>query len=97
MSRSSIERRLRALTPEIQAARDEVGVIDEQLLHFVDSAEEARLRSLVSETPQATREHRHAARTVANLQNDRQKWMQRLQLLESQQDDLLDKLMEDRA
>ena len=96
MSRSSIERRLKALSSEIQAASDEVRLLDEQLVHFSDSAEDARLRSMVSETPMATREHRHAARTVANLQNDRQKWYDRLTLLESQQDALLDEMMEAR-
>lgn len=94
MSRASIERRLAALTPEIHAAREEVRVIDEQLLHFADSAEDARLRSMVSETPLAAREHRDAAKTVANLQRDREKWSERLAALETQQDQLLDEMME---
>ena len=94
MSQASIERRLKALTPEVLAAREEVRVIDEQLLHFGDSAEDARLRSLVSETPLAAREHRHAARTVANLQRDREVWRERLLALELQQDALLDQMMD---
>jgi phage terminase Nu1 subunit (DNA packaging protein) len=94
MSRASIERRLTALTAEVKAAQEEVRVISEQLEHFVNTAEDARLRSLVSETPLATREHRHAAKTVTNLRKDLAVWTDRLSDLERQQDQLLDELVE---
>ncbi len=94
MSRSAIERRLAALTPDIHAAQNEVRVLEEQILHFADSADDARLRSLVSETPLAAREHRDAARTVQALQKDKAKWEERLRSLEAEQDRLLDELLE---
>ncbi len=57
MSRASIERRLTDLSKELAAAREELRVLDEQIAHFADSADDARLRALVSETPLAGREH----------------------------------------
>jgi len=72
--------------------RNELRVIDEQLLHFSDEADDARLRSLVSETPLAGREHRDANRTVTALKKDRSVKVERLVKLEEKQDSLLDEL-----
>ncbi len=69
-------------------------VLDEQIRHFADSADEARLRSMVSETPQSTNEHRHAARTVVTLQKDRDRWSARVIELERKQDELLDQMLD---
>ncbi len=92
MSRVKIERKLRTLSQELVTLRDELRVIDEQLQHFVDEAEDARLRSLVSETPLAAREHREAAKTVDGMRKDREATVKRLVQLEKRQDDLLDEL-----
>jgi len=92
MSRASIERRLNDITAELRVARDELKVLDEQLQHFTDTADEARLRSLVSETPLAESEHREAARAVTALRRDREARLKRMAKLESKQDALLDQL-----
>lgn len=92
MSRASIERRLTGITAELRVARDELKVLDEQLQHFTDTADEARLRSLVSETPLAENEHREAARTVMALRRDREARLKKMAKLESKQDALLDQL-----
>jgi hypothetical protein len=92
MFQSSIERRLRNVSNQLVELRNELLVIDEQLLHFSDEADDARLRSLVSETPLAGREHRDASRTVTALQKDRSVKVDRLIKLEEKQDDLLDEL-----
>lgn len=92
MSRASIERKLVAVSDEIRALHDRLRVLDEQLLHFVDAADDARLRSLVSETPLAAGEHREAAKTVAGLRRDRDAQMKRMTKLEAKQDALLDQL-----
>jgi cell division septum initiation protein DivIVA len=92
MSRASIERRLIGVSDEIRALRDRLRVLDEQLNHFVDAADEARLRSLVSETPLAAGEHREAAKTVVGLRRDRDTHMRKLTKLEAKQDALLDQL-----
>ena len=90
MIQSSIERRLRTVGGEIVGLRNELRVLDEQLAHFAEEADDARLRSLVSETPLAGREHRDASRTVAALQKDRTVKVDRLSKLELKQDGLLD-------
>lgn len=92
MSRASIERRLTGISAELRVARDELKVLDEQLQHFTDTADEARLRSLVSETPLAESEHREAARTVTALRRDREARLKKMAKLESKQDALLDQL-----
>ena len=92
MFQSSIERRLRNVSNQLVELRNELRVIDEQLLHFADEADDARLRALVSETPLAGREHRNASRTVTALQNDRSVKVDRLVKLEAKQDSLLDEL-----
>ncbi len=89
---SSIERRLRNVSKQIVDLRTELRVIDEQMLHFADEADDARLRAMVSETPLAGREHRDASRTVTALQKDRLVKYERLVGLETKQDDLLDEL-----
>lgn len=92
MFRSSIEKRLSDISTELQVARREIGVIDEQLLHFADEADDARLRALVSETPLAAREATDAARTAAALRKDRDAKAARVSKLETKQDELLDEL-----
>jgi uncharacterized protein (DUF3084 family) len=96
MFRSSIEKKLSALSRELRSLRLELGVVEEQLIQVADEAESSRLRSLVSETPQAVHEEREAAKAVAALRRDRDAKLRRLQKLESKQDDLLDRLTEAR-
>jgi uncharacterized coiled-coil protein SlyX len=89
---SSIERRLQNVSGQLAGLRHEISVLDEQLAHFADEADDARLRALVSETPLADREHRDASRTVTALRRDRGVKVERLTKLEAKQDDLLDEL-----
>ncbi len=69
-------------------------MLDEQIAHFSDAAEDARLRAMVSETPLADREHREASKTVNNLTRDRRQWADRLTAMETKQDRLLDEMMD---
>jgi hypothetical protein len=94
MNRSLLERRLAELTEQLRDLRRELGVADEQLAHFADEADEARLRSLVSETPLAEREHREADRHAATMRRHRADLVTSIDRLERLQDDLLDKLIE---
>lgn len=96
MFRSSIEKKLSALSRELRSLRLELGVVEEQLIQVADEAESTRLRSLVSETPQAVHEEREAAKAVAAVRRDRDAKLRRLQKLELKQDDLLDRLTEAR-
>ncbi len=94
MSRAGIERKLRSVSAEMKTATEELRVLDEQLAHFADSADDARLRSMVAETPIAAQEYREAAKTVAALERDRVRWAERLAALEDRQNELLDQLLE---
>jgi hypothetical protein len=80
-----LERRIRDVHARLVRAREELAVLDEQLAVVTEEAEDARIRSLVSETPLATHEYaeirRHAdamirahdalAATVGDLQRRR--------------------------
>lgn len=94
MSRSLIERRLTDVSDRLKQLRVDLGVADEQLLHFAQEADDARLRSLVSETPLAEREHRDAARHAAAIERSRTEVAQEIARLEGLQDELLDQLLE---
>ncbi len=93
MSRSLIERRLTDVAERLKQLRFDLGVADEQLLHFSHEADDARLRSLVSETPLAEREHRDAARHAAVSARSRDDLAAEIARLEALQDELLDELV----
>ena len=57
MQRLFVERRLRDVHARLVRAREELAILDEQLAVVSESTEEARIRSLVSETPLATHEY----------------------------------------
>jgi chromosome segregation ATPase len=61
--KGSIERRIRELQRRIRTAREELDVLAEQIDALAEDAEEARVRSLVAETPLSEKEsaeaHRH--------------------------------------
>ena len=92
MSRSLIERRLVDVAARLRQLNEDLRVHDEQLAHFVEEADDARLRSLVSETPLAEREHREAARHAAAMERGRSEVVDEIARLESVQDELLDQL-----
>jgi len=73
--------------------RIEIAVADEQSAHFDDETDEARLRSLMSETPLAQAEHREAERHSTAMTRHRSDLLASIQRLEAEQDELLDKLM----
>lgn len=93
MSRGAIERRLSELATRLKALRTELDVADEQLRHFADIADDSRLRSLVSETPLASREHGEAERHAAAMRRHRAEVTAEIAELESRQDELLDRLI----
>jgi len=92
MKRSRVERRLIEVGAQLRELRTELALADEQLAQLADEAEDARLRSLVSETPIAEREHREAARHADAMTRHRDEVVGDIARLERQQDDLLDLL-----
>ena len=62
MAQYLVERRLMEVSKRLRKAREELAVADEQLCALSEAADEARIRSLVSETPLAARESQEARR-----------------------------------
>jgi hypothetical protein len=92
MSRTLIERRLGEVHRRLQRAREELAVVDEQLASLTADADEARLRSLVSETPLADQEAREAQRHADAMARSRESVVASIAELEQAQDELLDRL-----
>ena len=88
-----LERRLVEVSEQLQQLRSELVVTDEQLLHFSETADDARLRALVSETPLADREHHEAQRHVDAMGRHRAEVQSTIDRLERRQDELLDQLV----
>jgi hypothetical protein len=93
MSRSLVERRLSEVSVRLRTLRDELAVSDEQLGFLAEVADDTRLRSLVSETPLADREHHDAQRHADAMQRHRSEVIADIARLEQTQDELLDRLM----
>lgn len=86
-----MERRLTEVGRRLRELRDELRVADEQLAHLADTADDARLRALVSETPVSDREHREAARHAEAMRTHRSSVADEIVRLEATQDELLDR------
>ena len=89
MHRALLERRIRDVHARLVRAWEELAVLDEQLAVVQEEADEARVRSLVSETPLATREHNEAARHADAMVRAREALLRTVQDLEQRQDELL--------
>lgn len=93
MSRVLIERRLMDVAQRLKRAREELAVIDDQLAVLADAADEARIRSLVSETSLANREYTDAQRHADAMARTRRAVQADVAELETTQDELLDRLI----
>lgn len=89
-----LERRLSDVATQLKELRRELAITDEQLAQLADEADDARLRSLVSETPLAEREHREASRHAEAMGRHRADVVADIARLELLQDELLDKLLD---
>jgi len=87
-----VERRLRSVGHRLAGAREELRITDEQLLHFADITDDSRIRAMVSETPSADEDHRHAERTSSAMARHRVELIETILRLEAEQDELLDAL-----
>ena len=92
MFRSRTERRLDHVTKRLRRARADLAVLEEQLLALGDDADEARLRSLVSENG-GGREERQTVRHAEAGAKARARMQQEIAVLEREQDELLDKFV----
>lgn len=93
MSRSLVERRLTEVSTRLRKLREELAVSEDQLQHLAEVADDTRLRSLVSETPLADREHHDAQRHADAMLRHRAEVVDAIARLELTQDELLDRLL----
>jgi hypothetical protein len=93
MSRSLVERRLTEVASRLKQLRLDLSVADEQLAVLADIAEDARLRSLVSETPLADQDSRETGRHADAMRRHRTVLLDEIATLERQQDELLDRML----
>ncbi|HAY67495.1 MAG: hypothetical protein KC481_22470 [Acidimicrobiaceae bacterium] len=90
MVRSRIERQLADVGKRLKALRTDLAVAEQALMQVDYEAGEARLRSLVSETPVAQKEHEQARRQVDVNRRNRDELQAEIARLEARQDELLD-------
>jgi hypothetical protein len=92
MSRTLLQRRLIDVSDRLKRLRAELAVSDEQVAFFEAEADDARLRSLVSETPLADAEAREVQRHADAQSRQREALRRAVRELEAEQDALLDRM-----
>jgi hypothetical protein len=92
MVQSLVERRLLGVSTRLKELRADLQVADEQLAHFDDIADDARIRAMVSETPLSDQDHREAERHAETMRRHREDLRADIAKLEATQDELLDQL-----
>ena len=90
--RGSVEKKLKQVSTRLVRLREELRVIDEQLLQLRDEADDAALRAMVSESPAAGPEHREARGHADAMTAHRALVVADIARLEAEQDRLLDQL-----
>lgn len=89
MQRFLLEKRLRDVHARLVRAREELALLDEQLATVSGAADDARIRSLVSETPLATHDYVDVQRHAKAMQRAREVLVADVDELERRQDELL--------
>jgi hypothetical protein len=97
MSRTLLQRRLIDVSERLKRLRAELAVSEEQVAFFEAEADDARLRSLVSETPLADAEAREVQRHADAQGRQREALRRAIGELEAEQDALLDRMAKELA
>jgi hypothetical protein len=93
----NIARALADLADRLARARDELRIIEEQMLFQSDVVADAETRMLVSETPLAERNFRIARDDLDRLGRQRSRLTAEIADLQREQDRLLDRMLALRA
>ncbi|MDA8264934.1 MAG: hypothetical protein M0T79_06245 [Actinomycetota bacterium] len=93
MEQKAVQKRLMEVHERLVRARQELAIVEEQLAVFADSADDARIRSLVSETPLANHDWSEAQRHADAYRRGRDLALAHVSELERTQDELLAKLV----
>ena len=87
-----MERKLRKTGLRLRSLRDELAIINEQLVHLVDDTDDKSLRALVADNPAPAAEHREALGHSSAMADHRRHVVAEIAALEARQDELLDEL-----
>jgi hypothetical protein len=90
MQRLFVERRIRDVHARLVRAREELAILDEQLAVVSESTEDARIRSLVSETPLAAHDYTDQQRHADAMIRARAAMVANISELERRRDELLE-------
>ena len=92
MPQRLLKKKLADTSLRLRQLQEELKVAEEQLVHFSDEADEARLRSLVSETPLADQKHREANKHAESMRKHKNMLQTEIERVEALQDELLDQM-----
>ncbi len=84
------ERRLKRVSARLTAAREDLRLTDEHLVHFADIEDDTRIRSIVSDSPMQAQDHAEANSDMVTLARHRHGLVEEITRLERRQDELLD-------
>lgn len=88
-----LQKSLAQLGDRIAKARDDLRIVEEQILFQMDVVEETKTRSVVAETPLADREHQIANDDYQRMQRERERVISEIADLKAEQDRLLDLML----
>jgi hypothetical protein len=88
-----IQKSLAEIGDRLNKARNDLRIVEEQLLFQMDVMEDAKTRALVSETPLADREYRVARDDHDRLARQRDEVQRDILELQKEQDRLLDRML----
>ena len=97
MAQRLLHRRLAQAASRLQELRTELVIIEDQMSHVVDDADDKAMRALVSETPSADFEYRDAKRHADAMKRNHQKIVAEISELERKINDLLDRMKESKT
>jgi hypothetical protein len=92
-----IQKNLSDLGERLSKAKEDLRIVEEQLLYQMDVLEDAKTRMLVSETPIADREFQIARADYERLEKERDRVTDEIAELQQEQDRLLDRMLGSRA
>ena len=93
----NLQRRLAETRDELARLRESLRILDEQVAFQRDVADEAETRAVVSQTPIADREARETQGDLRRLLRQRDEVAQAIAGLAAEQDELLDRLLDQQA
>lgn len=94
MGQRLLHRRLAQASSRLSELRTELLVVEDQMSHVVDDADDKAMRALVSETPAADFEYRDVKRHADAMLRAHQRIVNEIADLERKINDLLDRMKE---